>query len=78
MVTTVRINKMGILEYEVNNFYCKSAWPAWSNYLIKSSFVKIRFCTLKLFEETGSEQQLESDRDVCSHPPSSTHFWKGS
>ena len=28
--------------------------------------------------ETGSEQQLESDRDVYSHPPSSTYFWKGS
>ena len=29
-------------------------------------------------QETGSEQQLESDRDVYSHPPSSTYFWKGS
>ena len=28
--------------------------------------------------KTGSEQQLESDRDVYSHPPSSTYFWKGS
>ena len=28
--------------------------------------------------ETGSEQQLQSDRDVYSHPPSSTYFWKGS
>ena len=27
---------------------------------------------------TGSEQQLESDRDVYSHPPSSIYFWKGS
>ena len=26
--------------------------------------------------ETGSEQQLESERDVYSHPPSSTYFWK--
>ena len=26
--------------------------------------------------ETGSEQQLESDKDVYSHPPSSTYFWK--
>ena len=26
----------------------------------------------------GSEQQLESDRDVYSRPPSSTYFWKGS
>ena len=25
-----------------------------------------------------SKQQLESDRDVYSHPPSSTYFWKGS
>ena len=24
------------------------------------------------------EQQFESDRDVCFHPPSSTYFWKGS
>ena len=29
-------------------------------------------------EETGSEQQLESDRDVYSHPSSSIYFWKGS
>ena len=29
-------------------------------------------------QETGSGQQLESDRDVYSHPPSSTHFLKGS
>ena len=29
-------------------------------------------------KKTGSEQQLESDRDVYSHPPSSTYFWKGS
>ena len=29
-------------------------------------------------QETGSEQQLESDRDVYSHPPSSIYFWKGS
>ena len=28
--------------------------------------------------ETSSEQQQESDRDVYSHPPSSTYFWKGS
>ena len=28
--------------------------------------------------ETGSEQQLESDRDVYSHPPSLTYFWTGS
>ena len=28
--------------------------------------------------ETGSEQQLESDSDVYSHPPSSKYFWKGS
>ena len=28
--------------------------------------------------ETGSEQQLESNRDVYSHPPSSTYSWKGS
>ena len=28
--------------------------------------------------DTGSEQQLESDRDVYSHPPSPTYFWKGS
>ena len=28
--------------------------------------------------ETGSEQRLESDRDVYSHPPSSTYYWKGS
>ena len=27
---------------------------------------------------TSSEQQLESDRDVYSHPPSSTYFWKES
>ena len=27
-------------------------------------------------KETGSEQQLESDRGVYSHPPSSTYFWK--
>ena len=26
--------------------------------------------------ETGSKQQLKSDRDVYSHPPSSTDFWK--
>ena len=31
-----------------------------------------------LFKETGSEQQLESDRHVYSHPLSSTYFWKGS
>ena len=29
-------------------------------------------------EETGSEKQLESDRDVYTHSPSSTYFWKGS
>ena len=29
-------------------------------------------------QETSSEQQLESDRNVYSHPPSSTYFWKGS
>ena len=29
-------------------------------------------------QETGSEQQLESDRDIYSRPPSSTYFWKGS
>ena len=29
-------------------------------------------------EETGSEQQSESDRDDYSHPPSSTYFWKES
>ena len=29
-------------------------------------------------QETGSEQQLVYDRDVYSHPPSSTYFWKGS
>ena len=28
-------------------------------------------------QETGPEQQLESNRDVYSHPPSSTYFWKG-
>ena len=28
--------------------------------------------------ETGSEQKLQSDRDVYSRPPSSTYFWKGS
>ena len=28
--------------------------------------------------ETGTVQQLESDRDVYSHPPSSTYFWKRS
>ena len=28
--------------------------------------------------ETGSKQQLESDRNVYSHPPSLTYFWKGS
>ena len=28
--------------------------------------------------ETGSKQQLESDRNVYSHPPSSLYFWKGS
>ena len=28
--------------------------------------------------ETGIEQQLESDRDVYSHPPSAAYFWKGS
>ena len=28
--------------------------------------------------ETGSEQQLESDRDVYSYPPTSTYFSKGS
>ena len=28
--------------------------------------------------ETGSKQQLVSNRDVYSHPPSSTYFWKGS
>ena len=28
--------------------------------------------------ETGSGQQLKSDRDVYSHPPSSTYFWKRS
>ena len=28
-------------------------------------------------EETGSEQQLESDRLVYSHPPSSAYLWKG-
>ena len=27
--------------------------------------------------ETGSEQQLDSDRDVYSHPTSSIYFWKG-
>ena len=26
--------------------------------------------------ETGSEQQMESDRDVYFHQPSSTYFWK--
>ena len=26
--------------------------------------------------ETGPEQQLESDRGVYSHPPSSAYFWK--
>ena len=26
--------------------------------------------------ETGSEQQLESDRDVYSYAASSTYFWK--
>ena len=29
-------------------------------------------------QETGSKQQLESNRGVNSHPPSSTYFWKGS
>ena len=29
-------------------------------------------------QETGSKQQLESDRDVYSHPPSKTYFKKGS
>ena len=29
-------------------------------------------------QETGSEEQLESDRDAYSHPSSSTYFWKGS
>ena len=29
-------------------------------------------------KETGSEQQLESSKDVYSHPSSSTYFWKGS
>ena len=28
--------------------------------------------------KTGSKQQLESDRDLYSHPPSSAYFWKGS
>ena len=27
-------------------------------------------------KETASEQQLESDKDVYFHPPSSTYFWK--
>ena len=29
-------------------------------------------------QETGSKQQLGSDRDVYCHTPSSTYFWKGS
>ena len=29
-------------------------------------------------QEIGSERQMESDRYVYSHPPSSTYFWKGS
>ena len=29
-------------------------------------------------KKTGSEQQLESDRDVYCHPPSPIYFWKGS
>ena len=29
-------------------------------------------------KEAGSEQQLKSDRDIYSHPPSSTYIWKGS
>ena len=28
--------------------------------------------------ETFSEKKIESDRDVYTHPPSSTYFWKGS
>ena len=28
--------------------------------------------------ETFSEKKMESDRDVYTHPPSSTYFWKGS
>ena len=29
-------------------------------------------------KEAGCEQQLKSDRDIYSHPPSSTYIWKGS
>ena len=29
-----------------------------------------------LFNSSIGEQQLESDRNVCSHPPSSTYIWK--
>ena len=38
----------------------------------------LRFSSISLHCSPGSEQHLESDRDVYSHPPSSTNFWKGS
>ena len=62
-------------------------WATMKKYNISANLIRV---IKHLYVKTGSavlfngsigdwsEEQLESDRDVYSHPPSSTYFWKES
>ena len=56
------------------HFPC-SPLPSFTRRPLGLSFPRCVLPTSSGFE-TGSEQYLESDRDVDSNPPSSTYFWK--
>ena len=62
-------------------------WATMKEYNISANLIRVikhlydRATSTVLFNgsvEDGSERQLESERDVYSHPPSSAYFWKGS
>ena len=59
-------------------------WATMKKYNISTNFTQVIKTSMTMplvqssstaAQETGSGQQLESDRDVYSHPPSSTYFW---
>ena len=61
-------------------------WATMKKYNVSTNLIRVinnlcqKATSAVLFNSSipGSEQQLESDRDVYSHPPSSPYFWKGS
>ena len=62
-------------------------WATMTKYNISANLIRViknlydKASSAVLFNsryETGSEQQLEFDRNVYFHPSSSTYFWKGS